>query len=351
MGATFSYLGYASYRQPYPPHNHGSQQLHQSFGPTFILGNGDTASPSMVNLCIRLAALENILQVIRAEILCQEAISRHLLQINVNDMRIKDITAKLNEQLSLLKKAIYRTENENKEIKCKLRIAEDTILTLSTSCVVNARPQSTSTSLNSCGESQPQSEVVTEDLIDLLSCSPNPDGAKSIDDNTTLLDRCCEDELDVGEVVESTTPNQSLHQSSDSKLEDFTYIVHFADSVEHAKSQDAIKISSEVLCPLGLVLLPLLTGILNRRTGCFARRQSLCCLYSSRSTFLCFLARLMQVKYPTWTRAIWLSHLGQPPGSLRNLKICRLRLRTIAPSHVGTQKKSFTLRKSARPPP
>ncbi|KAF6232322.1 hypothetical protein HO173_009427 [Letharia columbiana] len=242
MGATLSYLGYASHQQPHPGfYERVSRQLHQGFEPTLIFGNKDAVSPSIIDLCTRLTALEKDLQISRTANTNKEAVIQYLLQSSVSNARVKERTVKLKEQLLVLKTTIDHTHKEKKEIKDKLRKAEDTIFALSRPNVPNSMSQSISTSFSSHSDSPPKSEIVTEDLIDLLDCSQE------------FSNKFYEDESDTEGVSNSTTPFQSLQQSSDSDFEGSSYIVHFADSDEDTKSQDAVKVSTKkVRVPRGL---------------------------------------------------------------------------------------------------
>lgn len=249
MGAILSFLGYASHQQPYSRyHEDGFQQFnHPSHGgPTPILGSGDAASVSIIDLCTRLAALEKDLQFSRAGNTNKEAVIKYLLQSSVSNARVKQTTVQLKEQLIILRTAIDRTTKENEEIKDKLRKVEDAISALSTSTVPSSRPQSTATSFSSRSGFPPKSELVTEDLIDLLACSQEADSAKLMDEDTTLLEEFYEDGSDIEGVFKNTTPDQSLHQFSDSDFEGSSYIVHFADNDKDAEPQDAIKVSTKV---------------------------------------------------------------------------------------------------------
>ena len=248
MGATLSYLGYASHQQPRPhSHEHVFQQLHQGRGRILIFGTEDSASRSIIDLCARLATLEKDLQISRAENTNKEAVIQYLLQPRVSNAHVNEITAHLKEQLLVLKMTIDRTKKENEEIKDRLLKAEDAILAVATPSVPNSRPQSTSTSFSNCSDSTAKSVVVTEDLIDLLGCSQESDVAKCKEEDTTLLDEDYEDELETEREFNNTTPDQSLHLSFDTEFEGPSYITHFADSDEDAKPQDAVEVSGEVM--------------------------------------------------------------------------------------------------------
>lgn len=246
MGATFSYLGYPSRQQPHPlSHEHISQQLHQGCGASPILGNEDAASPSIIGLYTRLTALEKDLEISRVGNTNKEAVIQYLLQSSVSNARFKETTVKLKEQLVVLKTTIDRINKQNDEIKDKLGRAEDTISALSTSSVLDSR--STSTSCSTRSDLPPKSDVVTEDLIDLMCCSQESDNLELTEDDTTLIDGLYEDESDMEGVSENTTPDQSLHQSSDADFEGSSYIVHFSDSDQDNNVQDAVKVSTQVL--------------------------------------------------------------------------------------------------------
>lgn len=249
MGAILSYLGYQSQQRPCPPsREHVSQQLHHGSlgGPTLILGNGDAASASIIDLYTRLGALERDLQVTRAENINKEAVIQYLLQSNLSNARVKEITENLKDQLLALKTTADRTNEESEAIKDRLSKAEDNIFALSTSSVPNSKPHSASTSFSSRSNSLPKSESVAEDLIDLVDYSHESDSAKLMEEDTTLLDESHEDDSDIEGEFEDTTPDQSLQQSSDSEFEGASYIVHFVDSDEDTKPQDAVKVSTKV---------------------------------------------------------------------------------------------------------
>lgn len=250
MGATFSYLGYASRQQPQPRfHAQIPQQIHYHslVGPTLILGNGDATSPSSIDLYTRLAALEKDLEISRTGNVDKEAVIQHLLKSSVNNARVKEITVKIKEQLRDLKTTHDQLKKENEEIKAKLRRAEDTIFALSTPTVPNSKFQSISTSLTSRSGFRPKSEPVTEGLIDLLDCSQASDSTKLVEEDSTLLDDFCEDDSEIEGFFKNTTPDESLHHSFDSETIESSYIVRFANTDEDAIPQDTIKVSTEVL--------------------------------------------------------------------------------------------------------
>ena len=250
MGATFSYLSYASHQQPQPrSHEQIPQQIHYHslVGPALILGNGDATSPSSIDLYTRLAALEKDLQIFRTGNVDKEAVIQHLLKSSVNNARAQEVTVKIKEQLRELKTTNDQLKKENEEIKAKLRRAEDTIFALSTPTVPNSRSQSISASLTSRSGFRPKSELVTEDLIDLLGCSQASDSAKLVEEDSTLLDDFYEDELEIEGFFKNTTPDESLQPSFDSETIESSYIVRFANTDEDAIPQDTIKVSTEVL--------------------------------------------------------------------------------------------------------
>lgn len=248
MGATLSYLGYASHQQRFSrSHEPVSQQLHRRCGQTVILGNGDAASLPIIDLCTHLGALEKDLEICRAENTNKEAVIQYLLQSSVDNTCVKETIEKLKGQLLVLKTIINRTNKETDKNRDRLGKVEDSIYALSTPSVPSSRPDSTSTSFSSCSECSPNSGVVAEDLIDLLDCSQESDIAKLMGEDTTLLDESYEDESDIEGVFKSTTPDQSLYQSFASEFEGHPYITHFADSDETSKVQDSTKASTKVL--------------------------------------------------------------------------------------------------------
>lgn len=233
MGATLSHFAYASHQQPDPRSHQHVSQLHQCLEPTLILGNENAASSTIIDLYTRLTALEKDLKISQLGNIEKEAVIQYLLQSSISNARVKESTTKLKEQLLLLKTTIDQKNKENKEIKDKLGKAEDTICALSRRSVLNSRSQSTSTSFSSRSDSPPKSEVVTEDLIDLSDCSQESDSAKLTEGDSTLLDDIYEDQLDVEDIKTDITPGQSSLESRDSldsELQDFPYLVHFADS-------------------------------------------------------------------------------------------------------------------------
>ena len=231
MGATLSYLGYASNQQSYTPFNERrSQQLHQCCGPILVLGNGDAASPSVIDLCTRLVTLETDLKISQANISSREAFIQYLLQYGVSNTQFQQLIVQLDAQFLALKTTIDRTNRENENIQVKLRKAEEAIIALSTASVPYSTSQSPSFSTNT--DVPTKNRLVTEDLIDLLGCSHESDSAKLMGENSTLPDESYEDETDNGEEGQKTTPDQNLHQPSDLDYEESSYIVRFTNSAE-----------------------------------------------------------------------------------------------------------------------
>ena len=231
MGATLSYLGYASNQQSYTPFNERrSQWLHQCCGPILVLGNGDAASPSVIDLCTRLVTLETDLKISRADNSSRDAFIQYLLQYGVSDTQFQQFLVQLDAQFLALKTTIDRTNRENENIQDKLRKAEEAIVSLSTARVPCSTSQSPSFSKNT--DLPTKSEIVTEDLIDLLGCSHECDSAKLVGGDSTLPDECYEDETDNGEEGQNLTPDQNLHQPSDLDYEGSPYIVRFTNSGE-----------------------------------------------------------------------------------------------------------------------
>ena len=248
MGAVLSYLGYASHQQLYHRSlEHTFQHLHQGHGPNLIFGKGDAAMTSTIDLYTCIATLEKDLQMTRGENTNKEAVIQYLLQYSLSDTRAKEIAARLKQQLRILSTNQDRLKKEIDEIKDRLGKAEAIIFTLSTPGVPSSRSQCTSTLFSSRSDSPP-----AEDLIDLLVCNQDPDGAKLREEDRTSLDEFLGDESDVEEVLKNTTPDQSLHQSFDAEFEASSYIVHFANSDEDAEYQDTVKNSTTVLLQEGL---------------------------------------------------------------------------------------------------
>lgn len=247
MGATFSYLGYASHQPRHSQsHEHISQQFHSSCGQTVVLGKEGAASLPIIDLCTRIGASEKDLELCRTENAKKEAVIQYLLQSSVSNTRISEITEKLKERLSALTTTIDRT---NKEYGERLLKVEDSVYALSTRSILISGPVSTSTSFSGCSDCPQNSGVVAEDLIDLLDCSQESDSVKLMGDETTLLDQSCEEESNPESVVKNATPNQSLRQSSDSEFQDFPYIVHFTDNDEEGNPNDSVKVATKVRCP------------------------------------------------------------------------------------------------------
>ena len=245
MGATLSHLGYASHQRYY---NKGvPQQLHQGCGPIPILGKGDTASFSVIDLCTRLVALEKDLQISRADNSKKEDVIQYLLQSSVGDAGVKETSVQLKKQLSALKTVIDRTSEESEEIKEKLGKAEEAIIALSTSSVPTSGPHSTCTSFSSCTGPPATSGAETEDLIDLLGCKQGSDSAKLTEEDSTLLDDDHTDEPDIAGVSQRVMLHQALHHLSVSEVGGSSYFVHFANSEEDAKPQDTATLSVNVL--------------------------------------------------------------------------------------------------------
>ena len=245
MGATLSHLGYASHQQYH--NKRVPQQLHQGCGPIPILGKGDAASFSFIDLCTRLVALEKDLQISRADNSNKEVVIQYLLQSSVGSAGIKETTAQLKRQLLALKTTIDRTNEENEGIKEKLGKAEEAIIALSTPSVPTSGPQSTCTSFSSCTGPPAKTGAETEDLIDLLGCNQLSESAKLTEGDSTLLDEDFTDEPDIERLSQRANLHQALHQYSVSEVGGSSYFVHFADSEEDAKPQDIATLSVNVL--------------------------------------------------------------------------------------------------------
>ena len=243
MGATLSYLGYASNQHLHTPsHGHVSQQQYQYYRPFLILSDSDTASPSIIDLYTRLITLERDLQISQAGNNHKEIVIQYLLQINASTTCFQE-NLQLKAQLLVLGTTIDRTNRENEEIKDKLRKAEEAIA-LSTSSVPALEPLPISTTLSSYTDSPVKGDAVTEDLIDLLGCGSESGDVKSIEEDTTLHDEFSEDESDVEGKSTKDTPEQVLHQSSDLEFQEPSYIVHFADSHDKRKLGDNVKVGA-----------------------------------------------------------------------------------------------------------
>ena len=231
MGATLSYLGYAPVEQSYVSfHGRRSQQLHQCCGPTLILGNGDVASPSVIDICTHLVTLEKDLEISRASNISKEAVIQYLLQSSTSDTQFQEFTVQLNAQFLALKTTIDQTNKENENIKDKLRKAEEAIMSLSTPSVPYSTSQSPS--FSNYTDLPTKSKAVTEDLIDLLGSNHECDSAKLMGEDSTLPNESYEDETDTGKIAQRIMPDQNLHQSSDLDYEGSSYIVHFTNSGE-----------------------------------------------------------------------------------------------------------------------
>ena len=228
MGATFSYLDFASYQQSCPrSREHVTQQFDQGCGPLCILSRTEAASLSIIDLRTRLGATEKALVVSRAENAKKEAVIRYLLQYSNGDSNvgIKEIIIPLKEQIFALKTSIDQINKGNEEIKSKLGKTEEAIATLSTPNFPESGTQSTSTSFGSNSNCPTLGGVATEDLIDLL------DGFGASENEGGFGD---------------TSPDHSLHESLDLEYEEPPYIVHFAKSDEESKSSDDLNTLTKV---------------------------------------------------------------------------------------------------------
>ena len=241
MGATYSYLGFASYQQSCSRSpEHISQQSDQGCGPLCILHKTEAASLSIIDLCTRLGATEKDLRVSRAENAKKEAVIRYLLQYSNGDSHvgIKEILVQLHRQHLALKTSIDRMNKENEMIKSKLGKAEEAIVTLSTPDLPGSGTQSISTSFGSNSDCPTLGGVVTEDLIDLHS---DFDSTKLIEEDRTDLDAS---ENEGGSGI--TSPDHTLDQSFDLEYEDTPYIVHFTESDKGGKSSDDLNTETKV---------------------------------------------------------------------------------------------------------
>ena len=247
MGATLSYLGYASHQQSCPGlREHATQHFDQGCGSRCVPGNQGAASLSVIDLCTCLGATEKELLLFRVENAKKEAVIRYLLQSSNSDSNvdIKEIVVQLKEQHLALRTIINRINKESEEIKSKLRKAEEAIVTLSTLSFPGSGHQSTSTSFSSYSNCPTLGEVVTEDLIDLLGCSQEFDNAKLSEEETNLLDNF--DVSENEEVLEITTPDRSVYQSFNLEHEGPSYIVHFAESDEGGNPSDSVNVPTKV---------------------------------------------------------------------------------------------------------
>ena len=247
MGVTTSYLSYRSQKQSLTPHGGFPQQLHHGYSLPLILDNGVTDSPSIANLYTHLTAMENDIQVSQAQNKNKEAVIDYLLQTNSRNASLKESTAQLQGQLLALRATIERTHKEVREINEKLGKAKTTIIALTTLNAPSPRSQSILTSSSNRSYPHPNSEAVSEDLIDLLDCSQDSSHAKAVGEDTTLLDDYHEDDSEIEGILKITTRDQFNSQSSDSKLEGSSYITHFTDSDEDDTQGDAVKVSTTVL--------------------------------------------------------------------------------------------------------
>lgn len=246
MGATLSYLGYASNQHPHTPsHGHVSQQQCQYYRPFLILSHRDTTSPSIIDLYTRLIILEKDLQTSQVGNTHKEIVIQYLLQSNASNSCFQE-NLQLKAQLLVLKTTIDRTNRENEEIKDKMRKAEEAIALFLSNVPVSG-PLPISTTLSSYTSSPVKGEAVTEDLIDLLGCIQESDNGKPKEENASLRDELHEDEPDIKEVSRENALDRVLHQSSDPESEGPSYLVHFADRDEDDKTQDTVVLSAKVM--------------------------------------------------------------------------------------------------------
>lgn len=249
MGATLSYLRFAPKQQPYPRyHEHTSNQLYQGCEPISFVSNGEPALPSIIDLYTRLVAVEKDLHLFRAGYSSKEAVIQYLLHKSVSNFGFKQTTIHLKEQLRVLKVVLDQTQKENEEVKHKLAKAEDFIFALSTpNCIIH-KPQSSPAIVGSSGDIPSKSNASTDDLIDLLGCSPESGNAESMEQDTALRHELSEDESNVEGQSTNAVPDQSLYQSFDSGLPEPPYIVRFSDSDEEEKFGDNVKVLTILLC-------------------------------------------------------------------------------------------------------
>ena len=247
MGVTTSYLSYRSQKQSLTPHGGFPQQLHQGYSLPLILDNGITDSPSIANLYTHLTAMEKDIQVSRAQNKNKEAVIDYLLQTNSRNSSVKESTAQLQGQLLALRATIERTQREVREINEKLGDAKDAIIALTTLNAPSPRSQSILTGSSNRSYPHPNSEAVSEDLIDLLDCSQDPSYAKALGEDTTLLDDYYKDDSKIKGTSKNTTRDKLNSQSSVSEFESSSYIIHFTDSDEDDTQGDAIEVSTTVL--------------------------------------------------------------------------------------------------------
>ena len=234
MGATFSYLGYASHRQSCPrSREHVTQQFNQYCGPLCVLSSGEVASLSFADLCTRLGATQKDLEISRAENAKREAVICYFLQSShrSSNVGIKEAIVQLKEQHLALKATIDGINKENEEIKSKLGKAEEAISSLS------------STSFDS--NCPTLGEVVSEDPINLFGYSEQLDDTKLNEE-----ERILPDDLDVSENEDlgTTSPNRSLHQSLDLDSKKPPYIFRFTESNEGGKPSDDVNFHTKVRC-------------------------------------------------------------------------------------------------------
>lgn len=253
MGATLSYLGYASNQHLHTPsHGHVSQEQHQYYRPFLILSHRDTALPSIIDLYTRLITLEKDLQTTQAGNTRKEIVIQYLLQSNASNSCFHG-NSQLKAQLLVLETTIDRTNRENEDIKNKLRKVEEAIALFTSSVPASGSlPISLpiSKTFSSYTNSPVKGGAVTEDLIDLLGCGSESGNVlvQSIEEDTTLHDEFSEDESDVEGKSTYDIPEQVLHQSSDLEIQEPSYIVRFADSDDERKLSDDVKVITKVQC-------------------------------------------------------------------------------------------------------
>ena len=261
MGATLSYLRSAPKQQPCPLHHeHTSNRLCQGCEPISLVGNGDPALPSMIDLYTRLIVLEKDFHLFRAGNSSKEAVIQYLLHSSVSNSGFKQSTVHLKEQVQVLKAALDRTRRENEEVKEKLAKAENVILALSNpmqspSCPI-PRPQPSSAMFSNSSDIPSKSNASMDDLIDLLGGGSESDNPKSMEKDTTLRSELSEDEANIEGLSTNGVPDQSVYQSFDSGFPDFfdsgfpdfPYIVHFPESDEEGKAGDDVKVLTLLLC-------------------------------------------------------------------------------------------------------
>ena len=247
MGVVASYLGFRHQKRSFTPYGASRQQLHQVCSLPPILDDGVAASPSIINLCTQLAAMEKDIQVSQAQNKNKESIIDYLLQSNVRNASIKGSTAQVQGQLLALRAAIEQTHKEVRGIKDKLEKAEDAIIALSTLNAPSSESQSISTSSSNRSYPPPKSEALNGDLIDLLDCSQDSSHATAVEEDTTLLNNDYDDDSEIEGILKNAIRDQLISQSSDSEFEGSSYIVHFTDSDQDDIQGDAVKTSTTVL--------------------------------------------------------------------------------------------------------